>query len=366
MVERSKKRKPRVLFIIVLIIAVLVVLVFAFRNHPAIYPYFSRLWPEKLMVAASGRFQSDSVSEYVMCSEKLVYYDTDTVYNEDGWNVKLNLSSPRLLAEGDCFLVESKDDNKCVVFSGFKKLYEISEAHGVILSDVSKSGYSVVVSNEPGYRCKVTVYNKKGKKAFRAFFGEKYVTDAALSEDGHNLALCLLDIAGDEVVSTVSFYDIGEKEPFAQTSDTKNLFCSVRYMSDGKVLAIGDKKTLGFSKSGKAIWQYSYDGAVLQHYAFGEENAALCLKKGDQKLVVLETDGDNYYSLYDDADIKAIDVNDDAVMAVTPRLVMFFTTRCYKIAESDVVADVKDIQMPNTGRCGMILHNFGYETLEAD
>ena len=358
------KRKP--LFSFFVIVAVLIVLIFVFRNNPVIYPFFSKLWPEKLSVADSGEFQSDNVSETVMCGEKLVYYDTDTVYNEDGWSFKLNLSVPRLLAEGDSLLVESKDDNKCVVFSGFKQIYDVTEPSGIILSDVSESGSSIVVSREPGYRCKVTVYSKKGKNVFRAFFGEKYVTDAALSADGRKIALCLMDISGDEIASTVSFYDIGKMEPFAETTDTGNVFSTVKFMDDGNAVAVGDKKAMGFSGSGKAIWQYSFDGSALQYYAYGNSNIALCLKKGDQKLVVLETDGDNYYSLHDAADIKAIDINDDAVMAVTPRLVMFFTTRGYKIAETAVTNDIKAINMPGTGRCGLVIHNFGYEMLEAD
>lgn len=364
--KKSNGKGSRIIFTVFVVLAAIVVLLFIFRNHPAIYPYYSKLWSEKLSVLDSGKFQSDNVTEVVMCSEKLTYYDTDTLFNEDGWSYKLKVNSPKLLSSGSSFIVQSIQDGKCSVFSGFKHLYTIEDKNGIILSDVSDSGSCVIASKEAGYRCKVTVYNKKGEDVFRAYFGDRYLTDAALSPDGKRLALTFLDISGDDIKSNVEFYKITEKEPYSKQVDTEAVFVSVGFLKDGTAIAVGDKKAMGFKSSGDADWQYSYNGAVMQYFSYGDNRLLLCLKMGDQQLVTLDSDGNNYSCYHDEADIKYMDVNEDAIMAVTPRKVIFYTVRGYKIAEEDVASDINSIHMPSTGRCGVLVHNFGYEMLEAE
>ena len=320
MSKKKSNLRGKILFNFMVVLAGIAVLIFIFRNNPVVYPYFSKLWPEKLSIADSGKFQSDNVSATVMCNEKLVYYDTDTLYNEDGWSYKLKMSSPKLKASGACLLAESIAENKCEVFSGFKHIYTIEETNGIILSDISASGNSIIVSREPGYRCKVTVYDKKGENVFRAFFGEKHITDVALSDDGKKLALCLLDIGGDEIVSTVSFYDTDKKDPYAETEDRETAFASIHFYHDGTAIAVGDKKAMGFKKSGEASWQYSYNNASLQHYSFGTQKTVLCLKKGDQQIVTLDSDGTNFAYSHNQADIKSVESSFKDVYAYAEKL----------------------------------------------
>ncbi len=365
--KKKKKKRGGLFFNILVVLACVAVLIFIFRNNPVIYPYFSKLWPERLSVSDSGNFLTDNVSQTVMCADKLVYYDTDTLYNEDGWSYELKMVSPKLHSRGQALMAQSVQDGRCEVFSGFKHLYTVSDISGIILSDVSSSGGCVIVSSEPGYRCKVTVYDKGGKDVFKAYFGNKYIVDAHLSDNGKKLALCLFDISGDEYVSTVAFYDIGQEQPYAQTEDKETVFSNIHIFPSGKAVSVGDTKVMGFSASGDAKWQYSYDGASLQKFSFGgEDSVVLCLKKGQQEVVFLNSDGDNYSYTHKQSDITDVNVNSDAVMAVTPKSIMFITTRGYLIAQKNLSTDVKNIHMPSSGRRGMVIHNFGFETFEAE
>lgn len=362
----KKSRLKTVLMSLLIIIAVIVVLAFAFRDTALVYPLFSKLYSEKLEVENTGKFQSDTVSTSCLVGNRLVYYDTDSVCRDDGKKVKLKITEPHMESAGSCFVVFSNVDNKAVVFSGMKKSYTVSDENGIQFAKVCENGSSVVVTNEPGYRGKVTVYDPDGEKAFRASFGEKYVIDAAISENGKKIALCLFDTKGDEFESIVQFYDISQKEPYAEESYTDTVLTNVKLFSDSGAIAVGDKKAVGFSSSGEAEWQYSYDGAVLQSFSLNSEDyIALCLKKGKQSIVCIDSSGSNYEYDYSGSNIKMIDLNDDAVMAVTPRSVIFVTTHGYKIAEKEISVDIKKAFMLDEDRTGIIVHSFGYETLLA-
>ncbi|MDY6313925.1 MAG: DUF5711 family protein [Clostridia bacterium] len=364
MAEKSKPK--RILSVIIIALAVLAVLSFAFRDTPLLYPIFSKLYSEKLEVESTGKFQSDTVLASCLSGSSLVYYDTDSVCRDDGKSVKLKITEPIMKSNGSCFVIYSKADNKAVVFDGMKKAYTVEDGKGIQFAKVGKNASSVVVTNESGYRSKVTVYDPDGKRAFRASFGEKYVIDAALSDDGKKLALCLFDTNGDEFTSVARFYDISKKEPYAESSYTDTVLTNIKFYSDYSAVAVGDIKAVGFSSSGEASWQYSYDGAILQSFSVNSSDfIALCLKKGKQSIVCIDSSGSNYEYEYSGANIKMIDVNNDAVMAVTPRNIIFVTTHGYEIAEKDISVDVKGAYMLPEDRAGIIVHSFGYETLTA-
>lgn len=356
----------KILGIVVVLLAVFAVLIFVFRDTPLIYPLFSKLYSEKLEVENSGKFQSDTVLASCFAGDRLIYYDADSVCRDDGKSIKLKIADPIMNAEGSCFVIYSRTDNKAVVFNDFKKAYNIEDGNGIQFAKVGENGSSVIVTNEPGYRSKVTVYNSKGKNVFKASFGERYVIDAALDSNGKKLALCLFDTNGDEYTSIVRFYDISSKEPYSESTYTDAVLTNIGFCSDSSAIAVGDTKTVGFSSSGKASWQYSYDGAALQSYSMnGSDCVALCLKKGMQTIVSIDSSGSNYEYECPEANIKMIDTNDDAVMAVTPRSIIFITTHGYKIAETEISVDIKAVHMMSNGREGIIVHNFGYETLAA-
>ncbi len=366
---KKKKKKgffKSFLFSVLIFLAAAAILIFIFRNNPVIYPYFSKLYSESLHLSGEGRFKSDSVSATVMYQDKLVYYDRDTLYNDDGWEYNLKMTNPSLRANGAALMACSIEEGKAEIFRDFKHLYTVKSNEKIQLSDISSSGNCVIVTDEPGYRGKVTVYDKSGKNIFRAFFGEKYVIDASLSDDGKKLGLCLFDISNDEYVSTVQFYNISEKKPYSSVDDNETAYAYISFFEDGRAMAVGDKKTTGFDGGGDALWQYSYNGASLQHFSAGGGNMlALCLKKGHQNIVCIDTDGSNYSFDYNGMDIKTVDINGDAIMAVTPRKLMFVTTRGFKIAEETITMDVKNIHMFSNGVKGLVVHNFGFESFEA-
>lgn len=197
------------------------------------------------------------------------------------------------------------------------EIKELDTTGSIISVSMCRSGYFAVSCEESGYKGAVTVYNDKGKPAYKWSSGTSgYVLDAALSPDGSRLAVLCLDSSGSAVhlfelkseAETGAVYLPGELA-FKVAFTDNGFFCALSesalhfYKADGGDLSVtdfGDMTLMDFSLSDSlcviSLSKY-VTGSSVELNSFSAEGKALgtaaldysplSLSACNQKLMVL-------------------------------------------------------------------------------
>ena len=358
-----KKKKLLLLFSILLLAAICVL--FYFRFHPAVYPRLSWLYGKEIAVTQSENLEGTAVSASELSYGNLVYSSSMGLTLSPKKVLDYHLVDPKMQKSGDYLLVYDHEGTTASVFYKNKELYTVSTEHKILNAKVNSDGYLAVISEKLGYQGMVTVYNRKGKSVYKVYSGEKFLLDADVLGNGKRLAVCQYDAAGDELTSAVSFYKLDQKEPYAVAQTTETTLASIRFLSNGKLVAVGESMTLGFSSNGEESWRYSYNGASLQTYSVTDSHSAvLVLRQQKQKIVILHQNGRSDTYSYEGADIKAVVNNKSGVLLGTTRDVVFMNNRAYPVAKLQVTRDINGLHMSDKGLSGAVLYESGYDLIK--
>lgn len=358
-----RKRKLLLLFAAVLLIAAGVV--FYFRFHPAVYPKLSWLYGKEISVTASENLEGTTVLASEFSQGNLVYSSSMGLTLSPKNVLDFHFINPKMQKAGDYLLAYDHQGTSASVFYKNKELYTVETEHNILNAKVNDEGYLAVISEQLGYQGMVTVYNRKGKSVYKVYSGEKFLLDADVMGNGKRLAVCQYDTAGDALTSSISFYQLDQNEAYAVAQTTETTLVNIRFLSNGKLLAIGKNMAIGFSSDGEESWRYSYDGASLQNYSVSGSNAAaLVLRQQNQKIVILHQNGSSHVYSYEGADIKEIVNNKNGVLFGTTRDVLFLNNRAYLVAQLQVSRDVAALHMAEKGLSGAVLYESGYDLVK--
>lgn len=189
---------------------------------------------------------------------------------------------------------------------------EIKSTGTIISADISESGKLAVCSEEAGYKASVTVYD--GQKAvYKWYSADNWVLDAAVSEDGKNLAvLCsgkdgaaihMFELSGEEEIGVLPVYE--------NAADV----CWV----GGNACSISDSGLNYCSSKGKDEGTFDFDGLSLGEYSVCGDYIVLELCRhsfgGPGVLLCADGNGRERFSLQMEAETVGMDFG-DGVLAV--------------------------------------------------
>ena len=357
-----KLKRLFLLFIIVLLIGISFLIYYRF--HPAIYGKLEWLYGKELVVTKSTNLEGTSVQASELCNRDLVYFSNAGLNLAPKKILEIHLLSPCMQRENDYLLVYDREGTEAVVFYKNKELYTVKTEHRISKAKVNDEGYTVIISEQPGYRAAVTVYNRKGKNIYKIYSGEKFVLDADVYQNGNWLATCQYDIKEEKPFSAISFYRLDEKETQSVATSTETFFSEIEFTKDGNVFAIGDSATYGFSTDGKELWKYEYGGGALQSFSISEHLVALVLRQQTQKVSLINKKGSVNEFLYDGADIKNITCNKDGALFSTTRDLVYLNRQGYRLADIQVTRDVSELYLEEKGKNGIVLYESGYDAVK--
>ncbi len=357
-----KLKRLFLLFIVVLLIGISFFIYYRF--HPAIYNKLEWLYGKEIAVTKSVNLEGTSVQASEFSNGTLAYFSTMGLQLAPKKMLEIHLLSPCMQRESDYLLVYDREGTEAVVFYKNKELYTVKTEHKIFKAKVNDEGYTVVVSEQPGYRAAVTVYDRKGKNIYKIYSGERFVLDADVYRNGTWLATCQYDIKEDKPFSAISFYRMEEKKPHSVSNSTEVFFSEINFMTDGTIVAVGDSVTAGFSSEGKEVWRYEYGGGALQNFYVSEYSVALVLRQQTQKVALINKKGRVSEFLYDGADIKNITCNKNGVLFSTTRDVFYLNQQGYRLADMQVTRDVSELYLEEKGKNGLILYESGFDTVK--
>lgn len=350
------------LFIVVLLIGFSFLIYYRF--HPAIYDKLEWLYGKEITITKTANLEGTSVLASEYCNGNFVYSSTMGLQLAPKKMLEIHLLSPCMQREDDYLIVYDREGTEAVVFYKNKELYTVKTEHQICRAKVNDEGYSVIISEQPGYRAAVTVYNRKGKNIYKIYSGEKFILDADVYRNGTWLATCQYDIKEDKPFSAICFYKMEEKNPHSTSTSTETFFSEIDFMKNGNLFAVGDSMTVGLSPEGKEVWKYEYGGGSLQSFYVSEYSVALVLRQQTQKVALLNQKGRASEFLYDGADIKNITCNKNGALFSTTRDLFYLNRQGYRLADIQVTRDVSELYLAEKGKNGLILYESGYDAVK--
>lgn len=253
-----KKHRMKILkyagevLLLVVLVLVVVTLLYALRTY------------DSYEVKSTIKRENTSLAEYEMFQDYILEYSNDGVRcvaqnGELVWNQAFEMAKPMVKTAGDYLVVYDQGGTTVYILKEEGLQKKIETAIPIQTVCLAEQGTVAVLMKEDG-ESQVKLFDRKGKElANGKFYDNKgsYPIDIALSSDAQKLAVCMINVIGGRVGSTISFYNFGS---VGQTEIDNNvgtynydgmLFPEIEYVSSTKMIALGTDKVLIFEGSQK-------------------------------------------------------------------------------------------------------------------
>ena len=326
-----KHRMIKVLGVVAVAAALIAVMALLNRD------YQNTTYEDYEILSKSVRTDSDT-SKYLAYNGHVLKYSRDGAEAFDGtdsalWNVTYEMQDPRVATCGDYVALGDKRGTQIIVIDSADNLNHIETKMPVLNFAVSKQGVVAAVLEDTGFSW-IKLFDKSGSElaSIRCSMSESgFPIDISLSDSGILLAVSYARIEGEELKSSVAFYNFGgvganESDHYMSGYDFEGtLIPRVHFMDDSTAFALGDNRLIFFSGQQKPekIREYDFDKQIDGLY-YGKDRVALVYRaSGDDQFTadVYNLSGENVISQRFDLDYSDIQVTSD-------RLVIYNENRC--------------------------------------
>lgn len=259
--------------------------------------------------------------------------------------------NPMLKTCGTRAIIYDLGGKNLEVTSKSKTLHTASTDYNIISADISNYGTFAVVTEAKGFLAQLTVFSKDSRSVYYRYnFANHYITDVAISEDGRSAAVCGATARDGSVVSSVYVFDYSREEPWVKFDYSDNMFIRLEYLSNGNVVAIGDKLVSVISPSRGSHEDYSYDNKNIVGFDVNKKDGVLLA-------LSLSEDGTNTYmvligqtgklekSFHTEHSVKAVSFSHHKSAALSYGKVYVYNFSGHLLNSFDVGVDTKNIRL---------------------
>lgn len=174
------------------------------------------------------------------------------------FEMQFEVADPKVITKNGRAMIVGGASNKIVLQSKTEKLGE-TNVDGIVVSAALADNGSFAVSYAKGdYQSVLSVYNSRFKEVFRWECSQERIADISLSGNGKSLAVIAVGAENAEIYTRLLIFNINDAEPKADLRYSGTLFLRVAYTSSGKVIAVGDNKTVVLTKKGEPVDETVY------------------------------------------------------------------------------------------------------------
>lgn len=237
------------------------------------------------------------------------------------------------------------------ITSRSKNLHTATMNNNIISAAVSNYGTFAVVTEAKGFLGQLTVFAKNGKDMYYKYnFADHYITDVAISENGKSVAICGSTAKDGSMMSTVYVFDYKSEEPKVKLNYDDNMFIRVEYLSNGNVVAVGDRLISVINPKNGSKEDYFYDNKNLIGFDINKKDGillALSLSEdgNNTDMIVINKNGKVDKSFHTDPSVKAVSFNHGKLAALSYGEVYVYNVSGKKLKSLAVGNDVKNIRL---------------------
>lgn len=248
---------------------------------------------------------------------------------------------PMLRTAGDYLLIAELGGTRFQLETRKETVFSGTVANDIRSVAVGPDGMvAVATASTKSYLSEMVVFDKSGKEIFHWYSTELMAADVALRRDGKQAAVIGLSTEKGAMKSTLLVLDIqsGATEPVASHSGTDVLLCTVSFLPNGQVAAVGDTACWLFTADAEnsTCVPVSYEDRELLGYAVGDKGIALALRhygaNEDGELLLTDADGTVIGTEAFEGDFRHLAKADNGFYLLT-------ATRLYQVADGAFAAN---------------------------
>jgi len=282
------------------------------------------------IISKEMRNDSDT-SEYIAYNSHILKLSRDGAEAFEGngraiWNITYEMQEPHASTCGDFVALADKQGTEIFVASSAEDMSRISTKLPILDFCVSKQGVVAAVLEDSGNSW-IRLYDKQGEElaSIKCSMAESgYPMDISLSPMGYLLAVTYVRVEGEDMRSSVAFYNFGEvganeSDHYMSGYDFKEMMIPrVRFLNDSTAFAMGTNKMVIFSGSQKPEKSYEYNFDTRVKGLFYSEDRIVLIREsaldGGYSASVFNLSGEELISIPFDLDYIDAQVTKDRLV----------------------------------------------------
>lgn len=236
--------------------------------------------------------------DLLVCSRNAI-----TLYSGSGTqyiNESVGMENPVVTTNGSLAAVYDAGGSSLYVLGQRTLVWSTDEQESILSARLNKNGQLTVVTQASGYRGMVTVYDASYTPVMRVNMTSAFAMDAALSDDGHTLAILTVGQTGGAFATSLELYDMnyvsGEYSPDFSCQlggsvvlETRHTASAVWALGDrGLTITAHDGRSSGVSWADKHLRRYTLSGdgfaaVLLGKYRAGSQSELWVVDSGGQR-----------------------------------------------------------------------------------
>ncbi len=151
-------------------------------------------------------------------------------------------------------------------------IYKGVADNSIITANVCDNGTYGIVTEYKGFLSQMNIYAKNNREIFKYDFANHYITDIAFSKNGKLVAAVGATSNEGTLSSSLYVFNYKESKPKLKFDYDDNMFISVSYLSNGNIIAVGNKlvSVINVYKGTKS--DYNYEGKSLTAFDINESD----------------------------------------------------------------------------------------------
>lgn len=216
---------------------------------------------------------------------EILSQDADSLYE-----LHLNWPDTKVISNNGRAFVYSNTKEKAYLLSRTKKLAEFNEEGSLVTGTVGKNGSVALSYTTKNVQNTVKVYDNRQKNQFTWECAEDYVSSLALSNNGKKVAVAAVDVDSAELYTRLILFKTGKQAPVFEINIPGTTIIKLVYTSHGKIIAVGDNKTIILNGRGETVGEIPYSGdALFAVKSDSDGNVLLCYKEFGGSVIKVRT-----------------------------------------------------------------------------
>ena len=225
----------------------------------------------------------------------------------------------------------------------------------IISARMNSAGWLAVVTEAPGYKAVVTVYDDTHKAVYAWYSSASYVLTAELSDDRVLAALCV-----DESGGSVNVFRLSEEEPVGVFTSPGEVLVDLGWVDDDHVAAVSQTRVMFLNADASVAGSYNYNGQKLYDYSRdGRGFLAVCLSQyrsgSPTRLVTLSPTGEGLGDLAAPSGLESISAHDKQVLALCSGKLIQYNQQLEEMLTADLAqSGVRQALLLESGKCVLV------------
>ena len=190
----------------------------------------------------------------------------------------IQYNDPVAVGSGKYLLVYERGGKQYSIYNANTQMYAGETEYPITGAAVSDSGMYALISSASDANSAVYLYNNRFALV-NIYKKGGNVLDAAISADGHRIALLTVTPSGGGVSTAVMLAEPGKGTAIAERVIAPSIGLQCRFTDSGKLVALCTTGVAYLSSNGELDFFYDFEGKIPATADLSADGVAICLKK---------------------------------------------------------------------------------------